>query len=311
MIVELRSLSSIKPYENNPRINDPAVDAVAASIQTFGFRQPIVIDESGTIVVGHTRYKAAVKLGLKVVPVHVATGLTPAQIKAYRIADNQTATLSRWDEERLPFELRDLQQLDFDLSLTGFAAEDLLRLLQPAPDAGLTDADFIPEPPKKAVTQPGDLWILGTHRLLCGDSGQPRDLDRLLDGARIQLVNTDPPYNCRVEPRSNNAIAAGLSSFTGTQHHQALDLARHPEKKVPTNKNLRAKDRPLTNDFVSEQEYERLLRAWFSNLARVLEPGGVFYIFGGYSNCGAYPQALKETGLYFSQAIIWVNGQAS
>src|SRR5207253_3235041 len=112
-------------------------------------------------------------------------------------------------------------------------------------------------------TKPGDLWLMGNHRLLCGDSSKPEDVDRLLDGAKIHLAATDPPYNVRVEPRSNNAIAAGLSSFAGTRNHQALDLARHPEKAKPTGKKLRAKDRPLANDFVSDQEFDRLLHAWF------------------------------------------------
>jgi ParB-like chromosome segregation protein Spo0J len=109
MQVELRPITTIRPYENNPRVNDQAVDAVAASIREFGFRQPIVIDEAGVIVVGHTRYKAALKLGLETVPVHVAKGLTPAQLKAYRILDNQTATLSHWNEDLLPLELAELQ----------------------------------------------------------------------------------------------------------------------------------------------------------------------------------------------------------
>ena len=102
MLVEERPIDSIRPYENNPRVNDPAVDAVAASIRQFGFRQPIVVDEDGVIIVGHTRYKAALKLGWQEVPVHVAVGLTPAQARAYRIADNQTATLSTWDGDKLP-----------------------------------------------------------------------------------------------------------------------------------------------------------------------------------------------------------------
>src|SRR6516162_2373918 len=117
MHVELRPLSTIRPYENNPRINDPGVDAVAASIREFGFRQPLVVDEQGVIIVGHTRYKAALKLGLEMVPVHVAMGLTPAQAKAYRLADNQTATLSQWDNERLPLELAELQGMGYDLNL--------------------------------------------------------------------------------------------------------------------------------------------------------------------------------------------------
>jgi DNA modification methylase len=306
MLVELRALTAIRPYTNNPRHNDAAVDAVAASIREFGFRQPLVVDTNGVIIVGHTRYKAALKLGLETVPIHVAVGLTPAQIKAYRIADNQTARLSDWDYDRLPFELAELQQMDFDLQLTGFSADELLRLLEPPGTPGLTDPDAIPEPPEAPQTQPGDLWLLGRHRLLCGDSSHPNDVDRLLDGVAIHLVNTDPPYNVKVEPRSNNAIAAGLSSFAGTTHHQGLDVARHPEKAQPTTKKLRAKDRPLANDFVSDQEFDRLLHAWFGNLARVLQPGRSFYLWGGYANCGNYPPVLKATGLYFSQALIWV-----
>src|SRR6516164_752880 len=120
MMVELRPINSIKPYDNNPRHNDEAVDAVAASIQEFGFRQPIVVDEQGVIIVGHTRYKAALKLSLLAVPVHVARGLTPAQAKAYRLADNQTATMSQWDDDKLIQELAQLEAMDFDLDLIGF-----------------------------------------------------------------------------------------------------------------------------------------------------------------------------------------------
>src|SRR5262249_52332289 len=116
MQVELRPIEKIRPYENNPRINDQAVDAVAASIREFGFRQPIVVDGQGVIIVGHTRYKAALKLGLEKVPVIVAKDLTPEQIKAYRIADNQTASLSGWNYELLPIELTELQDKNYDLS---------------------------------------------------------------------------------------------------------------------------------------------------------------------------------------------------
>src|SRR5215471_16925540 len=298
MHVELCSLASIRPYRNNPRHNDAAVDAVVASIRAYGFRQPIVVDEDGIIIVGHARYKAALKLCLEEVPVHVAVGLTPAQAKAYRLADNQTATLSQWDDDKLPLELAQLQEMDFDLNLTGFSADELMRLLDSGTNAGQTDPDAVPEPPDEPITQPGDLWVLGKHRLLCGDSSKREDVDRLLDGAAIHLVNCDPPYNVRVEPRSNNAIAAGLSSFENT-HHQSLDLARHPEKAQPTAKKLRAKDRPLANDFVSDEEFDRLLRAWFGNLARVLLPGRAFYIWGGYANCANYPPVLKDVGLYF------------
>jgi DNA modification methylase len=302
--IEQRALGSIRPYLGNPRSNDAAVDAVAASIREFGFRQPIVVDEDGEIVVGHTRYKAAVKLALETVPVHVMRGVPPEKLRAYRIADNQTATLSTWDEALLVQELLTLQEMDFDLDLTGFSGEQLTRLLEPTSVVGLTDPDDIPEPPEQAITQPGDLYQLGEHRLLCGDAGNKEDVDRLLDGNAIHLINTDPPYGVHVEPRSNNAIAAGFSSFSAS-HHQQLDLERHPGKAKRTTRKLRAKDRPLVNDFVSEEEFQRLLRSWFSNLARVLLPGRSFFIWGGYANLGNYPPVLHECGLYFSQGIVW------
>lgn len=306
MKIELRKLSDIKPYPGNPRINDDAVGAVAASIREFGFRQPIVVDADGVIICGHTRYKAAQNLGLEKVPVHVAKDLSPEKIKAYRIADNKTSELSDWNYDLLPIELGELQGMNYDLGLLGFDQDELAKLLDPGVQDGLCDPDEVPAPPDEATTKTGDLWVLGNHRLLCGDSTKPEDVDRLLAGAVIHLVNTDPPYNVKVEPRSNNAIAAGLSSFEGTKHHQGLDLARHPEKSKPTQKKLRPKDRPLANDFVSDEAFDQMLDAWFGNMARVLVPGRGFYIWGGYANCGNYPPVLKAKELYFSQAIIWV-----
>jgi DNA modification methylase len=306
MTVEMWHVDRVRPYDKNPRLNDDAVDAVARSIQEFGFRQPIVVDDEGVIIIGHTRFKAAKKLGLTEVPVHIARGLSPEKIKALRIADNKTAEIAEWNLELLPIELAELQAMDFDLGLLGFDQDELAKLLDPGVQEGLCDPDEVPAPPDEAITKPGDLWVLGEHRLLCGDSSKPADVDRLLDGQPIHLVNTDPPYNVKVEPRSNNAIAAGLSSFQGTTHHQKLDVERHPEKAKPTGKKLRAKDRPLANDFVSDQEFDALLDAWFGNIARVLVPGRGFYIWGGYANCGNYPPFLKKHELYFSQAIIWV-----
>ncbi|GJQ27325.1 MAG: methyltransferase [Phycisphaerae bacterium] len=319
MKIEQRPLGRIKPYEKNPRINDAAVDAVAESIQRFGFRQPIVVDGEGVIVCGHTRWRAAQKLGLDKVPVHVARDMTPEQIRAYRIADNKTAELAEWNLELLNIELGELKDAGIDWSLLGFDADELAKLLGGEIKSGLTDPDDVPEPPDEAITQPGDLWVLGEHRLLCGDSSSVADVDRLLADGRdarstIHLVNTDPPYNVKVEPRSNNAIAAGMSSFPSTDaarrdkkltHHQGFDVARQGPKKATTKK-LRAKDRPLANDFVSDDEFDRLLNAWFGNITRVLAPGRGFYIWGGYANCANYPPVLKACELYFSQAIIWV-----
>ena len=305
MKVEQWQLSQLRPYEQNPRNNDDAVDTVAASIREFGFRQPIVVDENGVIIVGHTRFKAAQKLRLTEVPVHMASGLSAEQIRAYRIADNKSSELAEWDFDLLPVELAALKDANYDIGLLGFDVDELARIMNPELRDGMTDPDDIPAPPDAAITQPGDLWILGDHRLLCGDSSKPEDLDRLLGGQVIHLVNMDPPYNVKVEPRSNNAIAAGLSSFQGTTHHQSMDVARHPGKAKATQKKLRAKDRPLANDFVSEQEFDRLLDAWFGNASRVLQPGRGFYIWGGYANCANYPPFLKKHELYFSQAIIW------
>jgi len=305
MKVELRPLTEIKPYEHNPRKNDSAVDAVAASLREFGFKQPIVVDTDGVIIAGHTRYKAALKLGLAKVPVHVATDLTPEQVRAYRLADNRTGELATWDFEILPIELAALQESGYDLDILGFDDKELAKLLDTELQQGLTDPDAVPEPPDEAITRRGDIWTLGDHRLMCGDSASAEDVDRLLCGATIQLCNTDPPYGVRVEPRSNNAIAAGLSSFQGTRHHQRFDVERHPEKAEATHQKMRAKDRPLVNDFVSDEEFDRLLDAWFAQIARVLEPGRAFYVWGGYANLGNYPPMLKKHDLYFSQGIVW------
>lgn len=312
MLITQRPIADVKPYGANPRLNAAAVSAVAASIRDFGWIQPIVVDRDGVIIAGHTRLLAAQMLHLTEVPVLVADGLTADQVRALRIADNKLHELSEWNDDLLRTELEALQNL-IDMTVYGFGRADLDSILAGGWKERQADPDEVPLPPDAAVTRPGDIWILGNHRLMCGDSSKPEDLDRLLDGQSIHLVNTDPPYNVKVEPRSNNAIAAGLSSFTATQRkdasagdQQSADLHRYPEKSKPTHKKLRAKDRPLANDFVSDQEFDRLLAAWFGNLARVLVPGGVFYCWGGYANCGNYPPVFKASGLYFSQAIIWI-----
>ena len=169
-----------------------------------------------------------------------------------------------------------------------------------------TNTEARPPIPPRAHARPKGLrvrgWILGNHRLLCGDAGKAEDVDRLLDGATIHLVNTDPPYNVGVASRSNNAIAASGDRPIG---QQGMDIAIRGETHATTGK-LRPKDRPLVNDFVSDEEFARLLRLWFGNIQRVLEPGRSFYIWGGYSNIWNYPNALRESQLYFSQMIIWV-----
>lgn len=306
MHIEFRKVTDVHPYEANPRNNDGAVEAVARSIKEFGWRQPIVVDANGVIIVGHTRWKAAQKLGLDLVPVHVASDMSPEQARAYRIADNRSSEIAEWNLDLLLPEIRALEELGLDTSLLGWDAGELAELFAQE-TVGLVDEDAIPEPPDAPVTQNGDLIILGEHRLFCGDSGNVAHVDILLDGAVIDLVNTDPPYNVKVEPRSNNAIAAGNSSFSGafSGHQQSADVKRHPEKAKGTTRKMRAKDRPLANDFLPEAEFEDCLDAWFGTIERVLKPGGAFYIWGGYANLANYPQALKAHQLYFSQTIIW------
>ncbi len=306
MQIETIPIDEIREYEHNPRDNEAAVEPVLESMKAFGFRNPVLLDKDNILVAGHTRIKAARRLGLKEVPAIRITDLSPELIRGLRVADNRTGEVAKWDFELLSVELAELQGAGLDWSLLGFDADELAQLLGGEVKPGLCDPDDIPAPPDAATTQPGDLWLLGDHRLLCGDSGAAADLDRLLDGAPIHLVNTDPPYNVKVEPRSNNAIAAGNSSFPEAKrtHHQSFDVARQGEKKATTRK-LRPKDRPLANDFVTDEQFDRLLDAWFGNIARVLLAGRGFYIWGGYANLGNYPPFLKRHGLYFSQGIVW------
>jgi len=307
MMIERVPIESVAVDAANVRLHpSTSLDAIGASLRRFGQQKPIVVDEHGVVRAGNGTLVAARQLGWSHIEI-VRTTLRGIEAAAYSIADNRTTDLSSFDEPALAQLLEQLRAEDGGLDGVGYSPADLDALLdelQRAAGEGDRDLDEIPAPPAEATTRPGDLWILCDHRLLCGDSSSPADVDRLLAGAPVHLVNTDPPYNVKVEPRSNNAIAAGLSSFTST-HHQKLDLARHPEKSAPTTRRLRAKDRPLENDFVSDEAFGQLLAAWFGNIARVLLPGRGFYIWGGYSNCGNYPSALKRAGLYFSQAIIW------
>ena len=289
-----------------------SIDAIKASISRFGQQKPIVVDAAGVTIAGAGQLEAARQLGWTHIAA-VRSDLVGADRVGYAIADNRTAELSEWDDEALEAILKGMSPEE--MAFAGFTPEDLVAMGMSQAGTGAVDADQVPAPPDEATTLPGDIWILGNHRLMCGDSSKPEQLDRLLAGAKIHLVNTDPPYNVKVEPRSNNAIAAGLSSFTMAQRkyasagdQQSADLHRYPEKSKATHRQLRAKDRPLANDFVTDDEFYRLLDAWFGNISRVLIPGGGFYIWGGYTNCGNYPPFLTKHDLYFSQAIIWVKG---
>lgn len=196
--IELWPLDRLKPYDRNARTHSAEqVAQIAASIVEFGFTNPILVDSSDGIIAGHGRLSAAQELGLKTVPVVVLDHLSDRQRKAYILADNQLALNAGWDTDLLRSELQDLAELDFDLSLIGFSDDELADLLPEIEELPPEDADeeAVPEAPEEAVTKPGDVWLLGKHRVMCGDSSDPLNLDKLLCGKTPDLVFTDPPYN--------------------------------------------------------------------------------------------------------------------
>jgi DNA modification methylase len=293
--VEAGSLSA------NPRNWRKHPDSQMAAIRgliddpTVGWAGALLFNErTGRLIDGHARQKVVDPKA--VVPVLIGSWSEAAE-KRILLTLDPVAGMAVADIAQLESLLTEVNLSDEWLAGLRDQLDRVLadsqRLLDAEEQAAGVIEDEVPAPPDEAVTKPGDIWVLGEHRLMCGDSSTPADVDRLLDGQPVHLCNCDPPYNVRVEPRSNNAIAAGLSSFAAAPG-------------AGTDKKLRAKDRPLANDFVSDDEFDRLLSAWFGNIARVLQPGRSFYIWGGYSNCGNYPRALKAAGLYFSQAIIWV-----
>lgn len=321
-------ISTLKPAAYNPRkISPEAFARLEASLKEFGLVEPIIVNKRTgyTVVGGHQRLEILRRKGDTSAPC-VVLDLPLAREKALNVALNNQAMAGAYDFHKLADLLQEIDTGEFDVStLTGFDKAELERISNYAPADGREELDPVPEPPDEAKTQKGDVWQVGRHRLLCGDSSKREDVDHLLEGAPIHVVNTDPPYNVNIEPRSNNAISAGRSStFAGDikagharakpgknqakYHHQGFDLARDPGKSKPTTTKMRPKDRELHNDFMSEDDFDKTLRAWFGNLAHALLPGRAFYVWGGYANCKSYPGPLKDSGLYFSQAIIWVKG---
>ena len=185
--IEWRPVEDIRPYERNPRINDKAVGAVASSIDEFGWKQPLVVDSNGVIIVGHTRLKAAIKLGLNEVPVIVADDLDEEQVMAYRLVDNRTAELAEWDKGLLEDELFEIE--DLDMSAFGFDEREIF-----AKEKDGLEEDEAPESPEERC-QEGDVWQLGEHRLICGDSQNRKTMERLMDGKEADLLLTDPPLD--------------------------------------------------------------------------------------------------------------------
>ena len=189
-IVE-KSIEELKAYEKNPRHNEKAVDAVAASIKEFGWKVPVVVDKDGVIAAGHTRVAAAKKLGIKTIPCIVADDLTEEQIRAFRLADNKTAELAEWDDELLAEELAMLE--DIDMNQFGFDMSEY------DDDKDIEEVGFEDDPEEEPVTKPGQIYQLGEHRLMCGDSTNPNDVEKLMGGQVADMMVTDPPYNVNYE----------------------------------------------------------------------------------------------------------------
>ena len=221
---ELRKTSDLIPYAQNSRTHsDEQINQVASSIKEFGFTNPILIDEQGGIIAGHGRAMAANKLGLEEVPCIILEGLTKAQKKAYIIADNQLALNSGWDLDTLKLELETLKELEFDIDLLGFDDDFLDGLLDVQTDEGLTDEDEVPEVPEKPVSVLGDIWQLGNHRLMCGDSTSIDEVSRLLDGQKADLLFTDPPYNVAFNGRSGKHDVIKNDNLTDSDFSNFID----------------------------------------------------------------------------------------
>ncbi|NRA37015.1 MAG: ParB N-terminal domain-containing protein [Planctomycetes bacterium] len=260
-------IDAISPYPKNPRKNDQAIDTVAASIEQFGFQQPIVVDNDHVIVIGHTRFKAAQQLGMSEVPVQVAKDLSPEQIQALRIADNKTGELATWDLELLPIEMSELSDAGFDMDLFGFDAKELSQLLQGDLSTGLTDPDEVPEnAPTKC--QLGDLWQLGSHKLFCGDATSTVSLDMLLDNELVSLLLTDPPYNVAYQGKTKEQLT-------------------------------------IDNDAMSADDYKLFLKHIFKAAHDHMAEGASFYIWHADSWGQIVRSACEDVGLKIRQCLIW------
>ena len=222
LIFETWPIDRLTEYARNPRKNDHAVDKIAGAIKEFGFRIPVVAKSDGLVVDGHLRLKAAKKLGFTEVPVILADDMTDAQIKAFRISVNRMAEFAEWDNDLLALEFDELTELGFDLDLTGFTADEIAALTPEQIETGLTDEDAVPEVPDQPVNVLGDVWLLGKHRLMCGDSTSIDAVDKLMDGATVDMCFTSPPYAL-----GNSASLSGnkVMSKKGNAYTQHKDNA--------------------------------------------------------------------------------------
>lgn len=255
-------LKDLKLYENNPRKNDKAVDYVANSIKEFGFKNPIIIDKNNVIVAGHTRYKASKKLKLKEVPCIIADDLTDEQIKAFRLADNKVSEVAEWDDDLLNLELSDLTNFDIDMSDFGFDLDNLefeeKEIIE----------DEVPEVDEEPKSKYGDIYQLGNHRLMCGDSTKIEDVEKLMNGVKADMLITDPPYNV---------------DYTGG-----------------TKEKLKIK-----NDNMNDENFYKFLYSAFSNAYIVMKDGGAFYVWYASKEVVNFSNALQDNLLAIRQELIW------
>lgn len=271
-VIEYVSTSSLTPYARNSRTHSPQqVKQIAASIKEFGFTNPILIDESNGIIAGHGRVMAAEHLQLTEVPCIRLEYLTETQKRAYVIADNKLALNAGWDEELLNIELTDLHDDGFDVGMIGFEADELSDLM------GYNDEevveDEVPEPPAEPITKPGDLWVLGEHRLLCGDSTKAEDVERLMAGDKAVLCVTDPPYN--------------------------IDYGNI--------KHAKSKQRSIENDNMSRLEFGRFCASFISGIKAHVT--GCVYVFGPPGPDGRVMFTELDSMMHCSTTIVWNKDQ--
>ncbi len=267
LAVEYRPLGRLIPYARNARTHsDEQIAEIAASIREFGFTNPILVDGANGIIAGHGRVLAARKLGMASVPVIELAGMSEAQKRAYVIADNKLALNAGWDRDALALELGDLDALGFDLALTGFSGDELAGLLIDG-NSGLTDPDDVPELPQQPVSCLGDVWVLGKHRLVCGDSTDAADVARALNGVSPHLMVTDPPYGVNYDPSWRTILAENPAAL--------------------------AKGAVLNDDRADWRE------AW------ALFPGDVAYVWHGALHAGEVAESLEASGFAIRSQIIW------
>lgn len=279
--IETIKLEELIPYANNSRTHsDEQVAQIAASIREFGWTNPVLIDANGTIVAGHGRVMAARKLNMDSVPCLRLGHLSQAQVRAYVIADNKLALNAGWDEKMLAAELEILKEEDFNIGLTGFTDEELTALLETEVIEGNTDPNEVPEPPVEPITRPGDVWILGKHRLMCGDSTSVDTVETLMAGEKADCVWTDPPY--------------GVSQ--STDHLREWDGGKKRDRAA----------HGILNDDLNDDELTDFLRSAFNTAIASCKEGAAWYVAappGPLFHC--FGTALKEAEVW-RHTLVWV-----